>query len=218
MTGNKTLIISGGVYLVVDPAMETGLLLSKLAAALDGGLQAVQLWNNWAPGADRLAVTAAIGRLCRAYQVPLLANEDWVLLQQSPFVDGIHLDRMPAGFEKLSAAVEQPFLKGVTVGNDLETVRMADHYGFGYISFCSMFPSASAGSCELVMPQTVLQARALTAMPIFVAGGVTPANLRTLKSTLPVDGVAAISGILGADDPALVVRQYAMVLNKTLCE
>jgi thiamine-phosphate pyrophosphorylase len=207
--------ITGGIYLVLDPATEKALLLTKLADALTGGLQVVQIWNNWLPGADKLKLIEAIAMLCQPYEVPLLINEDWQLLAQSPYLRGVHFDNIPAEFDVIQKTVGQPFLAGITCSGNLDTVIWANENHLDYISFCAMFPSPSAGSCDIVMPATVRQARALTAMPIFVSGGITPGNISLLKKETPFDGVAVISGILSADHPQQKVQLYKDALAST---
>jgi thiamine-phosphate pyrophosphorylase len=208
--------ITGGIYLVLDPAMNQGLLLAKLAAALTGGLQVVQIWNNWLPGADKLKLIEAIAILCQPYNVPLLINEDWQLLAQSPYLQGVHFDNIPAEFNVIKAAVGKPFLAGITCSGSLDTVIWANENHLDYISFCAMFPSPSAGNCDIVMPATVRQARNITTMPIFVSGGITPENISLLKMETPFNGVAVISGILSADHPQQKVQLYKDALASTL--
>jgi thiamine-phosphate pyrophosphorylase len=200
--------ITGGIYLVINPAMDEDLLLNKLTAALLGGLQAVQLWDNWAPGAGKHALINKAAELCRPYNVPLLINNDWQLLLENPLLNGIHFDEIPEDIAAIRAKADREFLAGITCSDDLQPALYANENGFDYVSFCAMFPSPSAGSCSIVMPETVRQARALTAMPLFVSGGITPANARELKATVPFDGIAVISGIMSADDPEKIIKQY----------
>ena len=207
-------MLNGGVYLVLNPEMDTELLLTRLADALSGGLQAVQIWNNWQPGAPRLDVIEAAGRLCIQYNVPLLINQEWELLLQSPWLQGVHFDSIPADFKYIKQTVDRRFIAGITCSNNLDTVTWADEHNLDYISFCSMFPSPSASQCDLVMPATVRQARKLTHLPIFVAGGVTPQNIIELKKITPFDGVAVISGILSSDTPRQKVIEYKDALHR----
>lgn len=210
---NPTYKITGGIYLVLDPVMNLDVLLAKLSAALTAGIQVVQIWNNWAPGADRLALVEIIGRLCQQFNIPVLINEDWKLLNQSDWLNGIHFDQIPSDFNSIKGAVGKPFLSGITCSSNLDDVIWADTHQLDYVSFCSMFPSPSAGTCDIVMPATVRQARALTRIPIFVSGGITPENLVTLKNDIEFDGVAVISGILSADRPEQKVKQYQDALG-----
>lgn len=213
MTDN--LEITGGVYLVVDPAMDRSLLLSKLAPALKTGITAVQIWNNWLPGTDKGSYIAAVSGLCRAYSVPLFIGNDWELLIDSPDLDGVHFDSVPENYAEIKRKVGRPFMAGITCSGDLDIVRWANKNEFAYVSFCAMFPSTSAGSCTIVMPSAVREARGITDLPLFVSGGITPENILSLRKLTPFDGVAVISGIMSADDTSLKVRSYQEALNST---
>jgi thiamine-phosphate pyrophosphorylase len=208
--------ITGGVYLVLNPAMELNLLLQKLADALKGGIQVVQIWNNWPAGADKLSWIAHIAGLCRFHRVPLLINEEWQLLQTSPFLEGVHFDNIPHDFDAIKASIGKPFMAGITCSGNLDDIAWADEHGLDYVSFCAMFPSASAGSCTIVMPATVRQAKKMTTIPIFVSGGITPENMITLKKQTPFDGVAVISGLLSAENPEQKVKEYHQALNSKI--
>ena len=205
--------ITGGVYLVVDPAMDRSLLLSKLAPALKAGIKAVQIWNNWLPGADKQACIAAVSGLCRAYQVPLLINNDWELLIDSPYLDGVHFDTLPRNYDEIQEKVGRPFIAGITCSGDLDVIRWAEKKGLDYVSFCAMFPSASAGSCSIVMPSVVNEASKITNIPLFVSGGITPENIFSLRQLTLFDGVAVISGIMSKNDPYAKVKLYQNALN-----
>jgi len=213
----NTYKITGGIYLVLNPAIDERILLDKLKSALLGGLHVVQIWNNWLPGADKHALILKIADVCKAYSVPLLINDDWILLRDIPALDGIHFDNIPASLSLIRNAVNRPFLTGITSSENLQTVAWAEDNRLDYISFCSMFPSSSAGICDIVMPATVKRARLLTSMPIFVAGGITPQNIPGLKKLTPFDGIAVISGILSADDPEEKVKEFknALSINPT---
>ncbi|WP_342644954.1 thiamine phosphate synthase [Mucilaginibacter sp. CSA2-8R] len=208
--------ITGGVYLVIDPAMNRAVLLSKLASALQGKLEAVQLWNNWTPGDDKLQCIEAVGQLCRQHNVPLLIDNDWELLLQSPYLDGIHFDAIPADYALIKQKIDKLFIAGITCQGNLDVVRWADENLLDYVSFCAMFPSPSAGSCDIVMPATVRQAKSMTGLPLFVSGGITPANMTMLRQQTPFDGVAVISGIMSADDPLSKVKLYHNALTENI--
>jgi thiamine-phosphate pyrophosphorylase len=207
-------LIKGGVYLVLDPSLETELLLTRLAGALTGGLQAVQIWNNWSEGAPRFDIIKAIGQLCKQYNVPLLINQEWELLLQSPWLQGVHFDDIPADFNYIKKTIGRSFVTGITCTSNLDRVIWADNNKLDYISFCSMFPSPSAGHCDIVMPATVREAHQVTKLPIFVAGGVTPQNIVELKKQTPFSGVAVISGILSSANPQQKVKEYHHALTR----
>ncbi|WP_295769611.1 thiamine phosphate synthase [uncultured Mucilaginibacter sp.] len=209
----KTHEITGGIYLVIDPCQPINLLLQKLESALKGGVNAVQIWNNWDKKTDKLTLVEAIGLLCRKYQVPLFINDEWQLLKQTLFLDGVHFDTIPNDYEFIKKAVTRSFMAGITCSGDLNTVAWASKHQLNYVSFCAMFPSPSAGSCSIVVPSVVKEAHETTSLPLFVSGGITPQNIITLKEKTPFDGVAVISGIMSANDPQKQVKIYKDALG-----
>ncbi len=204
--------ITGGIYLVVDPAMNTSELLLKLQQAITGGLRTIQIWDRWQAGANKKAIISQVKELAQERQIPVLINNNWELLMEFE-LDGIHLDQPAEDLEARKAALGRKCFIGLTCGNELERVEWAIANKLDYISFCSMFPSASAGPCELVSPQTVRKVRQMTSMPLFVSGGISLQNIDQLKDT-GMDGVAVISSVLQAEKPAEVVAGFCKKLEK----
>ncbi len=204
--------INNGVYLVIDPSMQQQQLFERLAAVLGQGIAAVQLWDHFLNENAKQEIIPVVCAMCRAAAVPVLINNDWQLLKQYP-LDGVHFDVLPLNLTSIKKEVGTDFIAGVTVNNDLSVVEQAEANRLDYISFCSIFPSSTSNSCELVSFNTIRKARTITAMPIFLAGGIRLNNVSKL-SELDYNGVAIVSGIMKADDPAAVTHQYNQLLKK----
>lgn len=203
--------ITGGIYLVADPAPGIETVLPKIEKAIRGGLAAIQVWNHWQEGQDKVTFIDAVCRAATPAGIPVLVHEDRALLERSR-ADGIHFDTPPDDLAALCQAMSRPLLCGITCGSDLARVQWAIDNGIDYISFCSMFSSTSAGACTLVAKETVQQARRMTGMPIFLAGGISSENAGSLLDT-GMDGIALISAIMKADDPEQAVRHFRRQLN-----
>src|SRR5690554_6500597 len=178
MKDNK---LAGGIYLVIDPSMEEGILFEKLEQVLQEGIAIVQLWDNWPQDIQKETLINAICDLCHRYEVPVFINNEWELLNSLP-LDGVHFDSIPKDYDQIKLSVKKDFLAGITCNNDLSDIKWAEDKGMDYISFCSIFPSTTSNSCELVSFRTVEQARKITSIPIFLAGGIRLSNLNQLKS------------------------------------
>jgi thiamine-phosphate pyrophosphorylase len=89
----------------------------------------------------------------------------------------------------------------------MEAVVMAEQNSLSYISFCSVFPSPSVQSCDIVQPESIKKAKEISNMPIFLSGGINQENLGQLKE-LPFNGIAVISGILNEADPEAAAKKY----------
>lgn len=198
--------LKNALYLVVDPMPGLQATFSKIEAALEGGVDVIQLWNNWDPNEPPAGFINALSERARHYHVPVIINEHWEWLRTLP-LDGIHFDGIPMNFNEIKEGIKRPFLTGITCGNDMETIHWAIRNRLDYISFCSVFPSSTANSCELVRTDTIKQARALTEIPIYAAGGITCDNISALLP-LGIDGVAVVSGIMKAAEPQKAARQF----------
>lgn len=205
--------IKGGLYLVVNPDMEENELMSKMEKAIQGGIDVVQVWNNWKDGQDKEGLLKAICRVVQSRHLPVIINEEWEMMLRTP-VDGVHFDSIPPDLDTIRQKIGRPFLCGLTCGNDVSRVQWAEENGLTYISFCSLFPSPSAGECEIVKKETVQQARRLTSLPIFLAGGITLDNIQELADT-GMNGIALISAIMNADDPQLATEAFKKQLEKS---
>lgn len=209
--------VVGGLYLVLDPSIQQELLLSKLKSALKGGVGILQIWNNWPVPFEKSHKIDLINRILEVsekHDVPVLINNEWDLVKDTR-LSGIHFDKIPNNFDTLKAEFNRELIIGVTSGNKLATVEWADKNKIDYISFCSLFPSRSAGVCEIVTTDTILKARKITQIPLFVSGGITNDNLLELQG-FGISGVAVISGILDAASPNLASEKYIQTLNKIL--
>lgn len=202
--------IKGGLYLVVDPSMPLDSLIPKIESALKGGVDILQIWNHWPDESDKLSIIKSIVTLGHQFDTPVMINENTDLLAITE-LDGVHFDHIPANFEELKS--QRNAIIGLTCGNDFEKIQWAIDHELDYISFCSVFPSSSVNTCDLVDKAIILKTRASTKMPIFLSGGIDLTNIDDLKDT-QMDGIAVVSGIMSANDPEEKTKQYKQALKK----
>jgi thiamine-phosphate pyrophosphorylase len=203
--------INSGVYLVVDPSLDKTVLIHKLNIILQEKIVAVQLWDNFLPYVNNLEPIESIIKICHQKNVPVLINNKWEWMNITG-LDGVHFDYIPGNFDHIKKTINKDFITGLTCNNDLSLLDWANKNQIDYISFCSIFPSVTSNSCQLVKFETIREARALTTMPIFLAGGINPENMSKL-SGLSFDGVAVISGIMSSDKPNESIKEYLKQLS-----
>lgn len=204
-----------GLYLVVNPKQEQVQLLHALEKALGEGLAAVQIYNGWPANfsqAAKKALCRKIKNLCAKHNTPCLINNEWELLKEIP-LDGVHFDSIPQNWLLVRTQIDRPFFTGVTLSNDLSLLTDLEKYHIDYLSFCSMFPSASVGDCEIVNPENVKITLSRVDVPVFLSGGITPENLSKFEN-LKINGIAVISGVMNAENPAQAVQTYKQSLLK----
>ena len=204
--------ITGGVYLVIDPSMPLQELLQKLKEVLREKISAVQIWDNWTNALNKEKIIIDICELCHRYEVGVLINNSWDLLSIMP-LDGVHFDTIPKNYNQIKQTLKESFIAGITCNNDLSIIKWANENELDYVSFCSIFSSVTSNSCDLVSFETIRQARQITTLPIFLAGGIRPDNMYQLQG-LDFDGVAVISGIMNAGQPAQTTQEYLQLMKK----
>lgn len=207
----NTRTIKSGLYLVIDPTMEEQALLNKLQLGLTKGLAAVQIWDNFKNVSNVEGLIQKISALCTVHKTPVLINNRWEYLK-SLNLDGVHFDQRPHNLDSIVSEIPRSFLVGLTCGNNLDEVRWAANNRVDYISFCSMFPSSSAGDCEIVSHETVEKAREIFDKLLFLAGGIDLETIDKLEK-LKYDGIAVISGIMNAENPEKAIAGYHKYLK-----
>lgn len=209
-------LVEGGIYLVLDPSQEREKLLTGLEKALQSGkVCAVQLWDHWGGVENKDVLIGKIKSVCREAEVALLVNNSRQMMEEYAF-DGIHFDTMPADpLGDIRRNAGRPILIGLTLGNDPGPLRSAGAKALDYVSFCSVFPSASAGACEIVSREAIQEARTLTHLPVFLSGGVNLSTMSKLQG-LVFEGVAVISGVMNDPDPYSATESLHQALNKVI--
>lgn len=198
-------IQQGGLYLVVDPKPGLKQVYPKVKSALAGGVDIIQLWDNWDSGKPSPEFIVEICELAHQWQVPVIINNHWNLIKDFP-LDGIHFDSIPHNFKAVRKQIKD-HIAGTTCGNDNEQVNLAIDNQLDYISFCSMYKSSSANSCDLVDPDMVKEVCSRQKITVFGSGGITFQNMIPLFN-LGVDGIAIISAIMNAENPSAAAKKF----------
>lgn len=203
--------IGNGVYVVVDPARDPAQVIRHLAPLRGETLAAVQIWDN--PDVELVSSSLIEGlvELFSETATPVLINNHWEILADYG-LDGVHFDALPEDWERMRERIARPFIKGLTLQNDLSPLAEFARLNVDYLSFCALFPSATAGQCEIVRMETVEKCRQLTTKPIFLSGGIDVETIPAIRH-LPANGVAVVSAIMDAEDPAERVRLLTNLLT-----
>ncbi len=205
--------INGGLYLVVDPcSFQLNVLLDKINQALEGGVDIIQIWDHFQTNMHKEKIVDYICNKADKFSVPVVINNDTKLLKRTKAA-GVHFDTKPEEFNNWYAKNRDQYIVGITCSNDLSIVEWAHRKQLDYISFCSMFPSSSTDSCDIVTKETIKMAREITNLPIFLAGGINTSNISSL-SELKHNGIALISGIMNAENIIATSKKFRQIINK----
>lgn len=191
----------GGLYAVTPDMADTGQLLAKVGAVLDGGCRLVQYRNKSADAALRLEQAAAIRSLTRRFDAKLIINDHLPLALQVG-ADGVHLGRDDADHQgicdaRIAARDHAAFMIGVSCYNQLPVAELAVRAGADYIAFGSMFNSGTKPQAVAATPALLSAAKSRFYLPIVAIGGISPQNARIVIES-GADAVAVISSLFEA--------------------
>lgn len=194
------------LYLVTDPDLTAGRpLLQVVAAALDGGVTAVQLRDKKAAARDLLALGAEMRRIARGHEAAFLVN-DRVDLALALDADGVHLgaeDLPPLEARRL---VPRPGLLGVSAGTVREA-QQAEKAGADYLGAGPVFATATkADAGEPIGLDGIAAIASAVSIPVVGIGGIHSGNASSVIEA-GAAGVAVISAIVGAVDPEAAARE-----------
>lgn len=188
------------LYLVTDRQRTAGRpLIDVIEAALQGGVDAVQLREKDLSGAALFALACRLRELTRRYGVRLLIN-DRIDVALAVGADGVHLpvdSFAPADARRLLGASA---LVGASI-HSVEQARAAAAGGADFVVVGPVFdtPSKRAFGAPLGLEALVQVTQAVT-VPVYAIGGLTVDRVQSVRQR-GACGIAVIAAILEADDP-----------------
>jgi len=129
--------------------------------------------------------------------------------------NGVHFDEFHTSANDARKMIGPDAVVGYTCGNNRDMVRKAESLGADYISFCAVFPSPSADSCEIVPLESIRQAKQIISTAVFASGGITLENAHLVMEA-GADGLAIASSILSAEDPETKALAFRQTIDKYL--
>jgi thiamine-phosphate pyrophosphorylase len=198
--------IDWSVYIVTDERAAGERALPEIVrAAIQGGTTAVQLRAKVATTREMVALGQALLAITRPASIPLIVNDrlDVALAIEA---DGAHV-----GQDDLPAAMARQLLGPERIlGVSAETVaqaQQAERDGANYLGVGDVFgtPSKPDAGSPIGIDGLAATVRAV-ALPVVAIGGITLDNAPAVIAVGAV-GVAVISAVVGAADPAAAARQ-----------
>ena len=181
-----------------------------LDATIAGGCRMIQLREKEWPSGRLLPLAERLRERCRRAGATFIVN-DRVDLALAVGADGVHL-----GQDDLPPRAARPLLRpGMVLGRSTHSVgqaREAQVEGADYIAVGSMFPTRTKPDFQLVGPELIRAIRPETRSPLVGIGGVTRENVAEVIRA-GADGVAVISAVCGAPDPAAATREFLAAIR-----
>lgn len=199
-------------YLVTQASLSAGRTTPEIvAAAIEGGVDAVQLREKDRSARERYELGRELRTLTADAGVPLLVN-DRIDLARAIDADGVHL-----GQSDLPVAVAREQLgPDAIVGCSawrVEEAREAERQGADYLGTGAVYGTSSKdvdAAKDGIGPDGIEPVVQAVSIPVIGIGGITHENAGPVLEA-GAAGVAVISEITGADDPAAATRRLGEV-------
>ena len=200
-----------GLYLVTPDWDDTNHLIAVSEQAIRGGANLLQYRHKTASESLRQEQAAALLKLCRRLNVPLIIN-DHLELCEAVDADGIHVGGTDASVASMRARLGSSKIVGASCYGDMQLARDAQASGASYIAFGGFYPSRVKKYAVTTAPHIINLALNELNLPICVIGGMTPENSRVLIEH-GAHMVAAISSVYSADDPHAAAINFSQMFR-----
>lgn len=191
------------LYLVTDPTLcgERGI-LTTVAAAVQGGVSAVQLRDKDAPAREISQLALALMKILSVHGIPLLIN-DRLDVALAVGADGVHLGQSDLQVNRARKIAGPNFLIGLSV-SQTEEVNAAHSLPSGTVDYLGIGPifstSTKKDAREPLGIDVTAELRRSTRLPCIGIGGISIENAGSAWST-GLDGIAVVSALCAAEDP-----------------
>lgn len=194
------------VYLVTDPALVRPRGLEEtVLQAVRGGATLVQLRDKEASDADMAEQARRLLAILRPLGIPLVVN-DRVAVARAVGAEGVHVGQGDEDVRAVRAAVGPETILGLSVTNMAELAAVPE----GVADYLGLGPVFATGTKPDHDPPVGLDGLAAmvrrATLPTVAIGGIGLANAADVFAT-GVDGVAVVSALCSAPDPAAAAGQ-----------
>jgi thiamine-phosphate pyrophosphorylase len=199
------------LYLIVDAAPHGRPAIEFVEAALDGGVDMVQLRDKEADDSRVLETARSLLALCQPRNAILILN-DRPDLALDAGCDGVHLGQRDAPVEEARALLGGDFVIGLSTHSP-EQIRAArassaDYIGVGPVHKTPTKPGARPVGLELVE-----HAARRAGKPFFAIGGIDRGNVGTVLAA-GARRVAVVRAIRDAADPRAAARELRAAVEE----
>jgi thiamine-phosphate pyrophosphorylase len=198
--------------LVTDRSQTRGRdLVEIVAACVTAGLPAVQV-------REKDLAAGELARVCRRIRAlappPFLIVNDRVDVALAVGADGVQRTHASLSVEELRVVADKRVHVGASV-HSLDEAKAVTAQGAEWVFFGPVYDTPSKRAYGAPQGLAALErVAAAVDLPVIAIGGITPERVAAGRRA-GADGVAVISAILAADDPAAVTRRFLDALGDT---
>ncbi|WP_122090026.1 thiamine phosphate synthase [Halalkalicoccus subterraneus] len=205
-------------YLVTEADLSAGRSTREIvAAAIDGGIDAVQLREKHTTARERYELGMELREQTREAGIDLLVN-DRVDIAAAIDADGVHLGTDDLPIDAARSILGHDAVIGRSVST-VEGARAAKASGADYLGVGAVFTTTSKADVEAtnngIGVERVAEIASAVDVPVVGIGGVTAENAASVIEA-GADGVAVISAITAAEDSVNATHELRTAVERRL--
>lgn len=203
------------LYLVTDRGLAQGRSLSDIVqAAVTGGVSCVQLREKNCSTRQFIEEARVLRSILQPLQVPLIIN-DRIDVALAARADGVHLGQDDMDIRDARKLAPESFIIGISAESFQDAIR-AEWQGADYIGISPVFStSTKLDTAPPLGLAGVRLIRSAVKLPIVGIGGINSGNAASVIAA-GADGVAVVSAIVSAGDPAEAARLLQQITSEAL--
>jgi thiamine-phosphate pyrophosphorylase len=205
--------IDYSLYLVTDRGLAKGRsTLEIVKAAVEGGITCVQLREKDCSTLEFIRQAFEIKDFLKACGVPLIIN-DRVDVAQAVEADGVHLGQTDMPLEIAKKILGGSMIIGISA-ESLEDALEAEKGGADYLGVSPIYATPTKTDTAPPLGLEGLRTiREAVKLPLVAIGGLNQDNAAAVIRS-GGDGVAVVSAIVAAGDPASAARNLKQIIDE----
>jgi thiamine-phosphate pyrophosphorylase len=205
--------IDYALYLVTDRGLAHGRSnLEIVKAAVQGGVTCVQLREKECSTLDFIGQALAIKDFLKSSGVPLIIN-DRVDVALAIEADGVHLGQTDMPLDIAKKILGDSMIIGISA-ESLEDALEAEKGGADYLGVSPIYATPTKTDTAPALGLEGLRAiREAVRLPLVGIGGLNRKNSAAVIQN-GANGVAVVSAIVAADDPATAARDLLQIIDE----
>jgi len=200
------------LYAVTDEkVLPNAFLVDRVTEVLEAGVRFLQVRFKKTPAREQLSLGQEIRALTGKYNALLVVNDSPELALKIE-ADGVHLGTQDPKVHQARKILGEDAIIGVSCYEDMDLVKRWTPEDISYIGLSSPYPSTTKHKEKVSLPR-FRELVAASRLPCYAIGGITPERAGEMIGA-GCHGVAAISAIFGAENPAGEAERFLAELNR----
>ncbi|KAF0146453.1 MAG: thiamine-phosphate pyrophosphorylase [Nitrospirae bacterium] len=206
-------LIGFKLYLITDRNLfaDDYSLLTAVEQALKAGVKAIQLREKDLEIRELLAMAYKMREVTKKYKAKFFIN-DRVDIALAVKADGVHLGQGSMPLSAVRKIAGNKLIIGASTHN-IDEAKKAEKGGADFITLGPVYKTASKLKYgKPIGIDTLKKVKSRVSIPVFAIGGIKTDMVKEVMGA-GADGIALISGILGAVDIKSAAKNYIMRVN-----